>query len=138
MDTENKGDELHRQNGRPHDNMIADQLLADVDAPMRAFLDTVLDSVVKWDLLRFFGENPHTYDTAESITRYTGRSIEVTRTELSELVARGVLDEESLGSLKVYTLTKDPEVRELVLRFSEASRDRRFRLQALYATLRRI
>jgi hypothetical protein len=132
------GQEEQPGNGRPHDQVVADQVMADISSAMLDFLRTTVDSLVKWDLVRFFSENPHTRDTAESITRYTGRNPEATQAELEDLAARGLLVEEHLGNLKVYSLTEDPATRTLTQQFCEAAKDPRFRLQAIYDIVRRL
>lgn len=118
------------------DQDLVSRLMADMDPDLLEFLTTKVNSFVKWDLIRFFHENPHTTDTAENIARYTGRNVEATRTELAELTAQGVLTESRLGKLTVYALTSDPRVRELIQRFVEASDDRQFRVKAIYHIIR--
>jgi hypothetical protein len=112
------------------------RLMADMDPELLTFLRTRVNSFVKWDLIRFFGENPYTTDTAENIARYAGRNVETTRAELAELAAQGVLVEQRLGEMTVYSLSSNPEVRRLVQRFLEASNDRQFRVKAIYHIIR--
>jgi hypothetical protein len=118
------------------DQDLVSRLMADMDPDLLAFLTTKVNSFVKWDLIRFFHENPHTTDTAENIARYAGRNVETTRAELAELAAQGVLTESRLGQMTVYSLTNDPEVRGLIQRFVEASDDRQFRVKAIYHIIR--
>ncbi len=110
--------------------------MADMDPELLDFLRTRVNSFVKWDLIRFFSENPYTTDTAENIARYAGRNVETTRAELAELAARGVLVEHRLGDMTVYSLSPDPEIRRLIQRFLEASNDRHFRVKAIYHIIR--
>lgn len=112
------------------------RLMTDMDPDMLAFLLTKINSFVKWDLIRFFHDNPHTTDTAENIARYAGRNVEVTRGELAQLAAAGVLNESHLGDMVVYSLSSDPEVRSMIRRFVEASDDRQFRVKAIYHIIR--
>jgi len=49
------------------------RLMADLDPELLTFLKGTVNTFVKWDLVRFFHENPHTTDTAENIARYAGR-----------------------------------------------------------------
>ena len=118
------------------DQDLVSRLMADMDPDLLAFLTTKVNSFVKWDLIRFFYENPHTTDTAENIARYAGRNVETTRAELAELVDQGVLTESRLGKMTVYSLTNDPEIRGLIRRFVEASDDRQFRVKAIYHIIR--
>jgi hypothetical protein len=95
-----------------------------------------VNSFVKWDLIRFFHENPHTTDTAENIARYAGRNVETTQAELADLAAQGVLAGNRLGEMTVYSLASDPDVRDMIERFVEASDDRQFRVKAIYHIIR--
>jgi len=46
------------------------------------------------------------------------------------------LEETQLGSMTIYSLTSDPQIRELLRRFAEASDDRQFRIKAIYHIVR--
>ncbi len=118
------------------DQDLVGRLMAEMDPDLLEFLQTKVNSFLKWDLIRFFYENPHTTDTAENIARYAGRNPETTQAELKELAADGVLVENRLGEMTVYSLSSDPEVRDLVRRFVEASDDRQFRVKAIYHIIR--
>ncbi|MGD2144922.1 MAG: hypothetical protein PVF54_10625 [Anaerolineae bacterium] len=111
---------------------LTGRLMADVDPRLLEFLKGKIDSFVKWDLARFFHENPYTTDTATNIAGYAGRSVEAIKTDLAELAESGVLNENRLGDMTVYSLTADPEVRELLEKFVKASEDRQFRVKAIY------
>jgi DNA-binding transcriptional ArsR family regulator len=115
---------------------LAGRLMADMDPRLLEFLQTKINSFVKWDLVRFFHDNPHTTDTAENIARYAGRSVETIRTELAELAEDGVLDENQLGDMVVYSLATDRQVRDLLEQFVKASDDRQFRVKAIYHIIR--
>ncbi len=115
---------------------LVGRLMTDMDPDMLAFLLTKVNSFVKWDLIRFFHDNPHTTDTAENIARYAGRNVEVTRSELTQLAAAGVLSESRLGDMVVYSLSTNPEIRDMIRRFVEASDDRQFRVKAIYHIIR--
>jgi len=64
---------------------LSGRLAADMDPQLLQFLTEKVDSFVKWDLLRFFHENPHTTDTAQNIARYAGRNPELVRADLAAL-----------------------------------------------------
>ncbi len=115
---------------------LVGRVMADMDPELLNFLRTRVNSFVKWDLIRFFGENPYTTDTAENIARYAGRNVEATRAGLAELAAQGVLVEQRLGEMTVYSLSNNPEIRHLIRRFLEASNDRQFRVKAIYHIIR--
>jgi hypothetical protein len=56
-------------------NDLAARLMGDMAPQLLEFLKTKVNSFVKWDLVRFFHENPNTTDTAENIARYAGRDV---------------------------------------------------------------
>jgi hypothetical protein len=115
---------------------LTGRLMADMNPQLLEFLQTKVNSFVKWDLVRFFHDNPHTTDTADNIARYAGRSAETIRSELTELTQDGVLEENLLGDMAVYSLAPDPETRELLEQFVKASDDRQFRVKAIYHIIR--
>lgn len=115
---------------------LTGRLMADMDPNLLEFLRTKVNSFVKWDLVHFFRSNPHTTDTAENIARYAGRSIETIRTALAELARDGVLEENQLGGMTVYSLASDSHVREMLEQFVRASDDRQFRVKAVYHIIR--
>ncbi len=103
---------------------------------MRVFLQTKVDSFVKWDLLRFFHDNPHARDTAENIARYMGRDVRTFERELDELVQSGVLQVQDMSGLVIYALVDDDTIRSMVHQFMEACHDRRFRVEAIHYVIR--
>jgi len=115
---------------------LTGRVMSDMDPRLLEFLQSKIGSFVKWDLVRFFHENPHTTDTAYNIARYAGRSPDVTSRELAELAEDGVLDESRLGDMVVYSLVPDPGIRELLRQFVEASGDRQFRVKVIYHIIR--
>lgn len=115
---------------------LTGRLMADMNPQLLEFLQTKVNSFVKWDLVRFFHDNPHTTDTADNIARYAGRSAETIRSELTELTQDGILEENQLGDMAVYSLAPDPETRELLEQFVRASDDRQFRVKAIYHIIR--
>jgi hypothetical protein len=115
---------------------LTGRLMADMNPQLLEFLQTKVNSFVKWDLVRFFHDNPHTTDTADNIARYAGRSAETIRSELTELTQDGVLEENQLGDMAVYSLAPDPDTRDLLEQFVKASDDRQFRVKAIYHIIR--
>ena len=115
---------------------LTGRLMADMDPSLLEFLQSTIDSFVKWDLIRFFHDNPYTTDTADNIARYTGRNIEAIQNDLAELAQSDVLDEDQLGDLTVYSLTRDAETRQMLAKFATASNDRQFRVKAIYHIIR--
>ncbi len=115
---------------------LTGRLMADMDPGLLEFLQTRIDSFGKWDLVRFFHDNPYTMDTAENIARYTGRNVDAIRIDLVDLTRDGVLEEDQLGGMTVYSLVPDDRVRELLEQFVTASDDRQFRVKAIYHIIR--
>jgi hypothetical protein len=115
---------------------LAARLMGDMDARLLDFLKTRVNSFVKWDLVRFFHENPNTADTAENVARYAGRDPVDIERELAELAETGVLHREQVGEMIVYSLATDQEMRELIDQFVLACDDRQFRVKAIYHIIR--
>ena len=112
------------------------RVVKDMDPELFDFLTTYVDSFVKWDLLRFFHENPHTMDTSENIARYTGRTAEDVQTELQDLASQGLLVEMPVENMRVYMLKADPEIRTRLQQFVEATQDQEFRRKVIYHMVR--
>ena len=111
---------------------LATRLMDDIDPRLLEFIRTKVNSFIKWDLVRFFHDNPHTTDTAEGIARYTGRDVRTVEPELQQLVQAEVLDATALNDLTVYTLATSADLRRLIDKFVLACDDRQFRVKAIY------
>lgn len=101
------------------------------------FVQKVVNNFVRWDLVRFFNDNPHVRETAQNIALYTGRDLLPVETELRALVGAGVLQSVRPGSVEVFSLSQEPTVRDLVSRFVLACDDRNFRARAIAQVVRR-
>lgn len=99
------------------------------------FLQNKVNSFIKWDLIRFFHDNPHTKETAENIARYTGRDVMTIERELDGLVAVEVLTVEHIASLRIYAMSEDTEIRTVINDFMEACHDRDFRVKAIHCVI---
>lgn len=115
---------------------LATRLMDDMDPALLEFIRSRVNSFIKWDLVRFFHDNPHTADTAENIARYTGRELNAIEQELKELVVADVLQVSGVSGLDVYTLATDEDLRDLITRFIHACEDRQFRVKAIYHVIR--
>jgi len=115
---------------------IASRLMDDMDPTLLEFLRKRVNSFVKWDLVRFFHDNPHAADTADNIARYTGRDVRTITGELSELAETGVLEESQVSGQVIFALATDPAMRDLVSNFVRACDDRVFRVKAIYHVIR--
>ena len=112
------------------------RLMDDMDPVLLDFVKTKVNSFVKWDLVRFFHENPHTADTVDNIAKYAGRNVAAVEPELNELVDGGIMQETTLGDTVIYSLVSDEDKRNLVDRFITACEDRHFRVKAVYHIIR--
>lgn len=112
------------------------KLMNDMPEELLNFIQTRINSFIKWDIIRFLYENPYTTDTAAGIARYIGRTEASITPELDELVASGVMETQQVGGKTVYALSQDPEIRRLVETFIRACEDRHFRVKAVYHIIR--
>ncbi|MGB7340471.1 MAG: hypothetical protein WBC91_16355 [Phototrophicaceae bacterium] len=103
----------------------------DIDAIWQKFLLHKVNSFIKWDLVRFFHDNPHTADTAASIATVVGRDTSTINKELDGLARAEVLVKDTVSGQSIYRLSTDDEVRQLVREFVAACHDREFRVKAI-------
>jgi hypothetical protein len=108
----------------------------DMDARLLDFIKTKVNSFIKWDLVRFFYENPNTTDSVENIAKYAGRNTAAVQSELEELAESGVMEMQLIDGLPVYSLASDEEMLRLVNEFILACEDRHFRVKAVYHIIR--
>ena len=102
-----------------------------IDPILLEFVKTRANSFVKWELMRFFGDNPHTTNTAENIASYVGRRVPAIKSELEDLVQSGVMKKQGVNGASVYLLASDANMRALIDKFTLALEDRHFRAQAI-------
>jgi hypothetical protein len=124
-----------REDGRMDQDVVG-RLMDDMDPRLVEFLRTKVNSFVKWDLIHFFHEHPDTTDTAEHIAQYARQDVGTMRAELAELAGQQILVQDQMGRRATYSLSKDPAIRDMIRRLVEASKDRRFRVKAIYHIIR--
>jgi hypothetical protein len=112
------------------------RLMDDMDPALLDFVKTKVNSFIKWDLVRFFYENPHTADTVENIAKYAGRNASAVKPELEDLVDSGIMEKRMLEETSIYSLANDETMRALVDKFILACEDRHFRVKAVYHIIR--
>ena len=112
------------------------KLMNDMDPGLLDFVRNKVNSFIKWDLVRFFHENPNTADSVENIAKYAGRNVSAVKPEVEELVEAGVMEKRIVGEIPVYRLSNGEEMRHLVDSFVEACEDRHFRVKAVYHIIR--
>jgi hypothetical protein len=108
------------------------KLMNDMDPALLDFVKSKVNSFIKWDLIRFFYENPHTTDSAENIARYTGRHVDAVQPELDGLVESGVMERRMVDGTAIYAMASDNAMRSLIEKFILACEDRHFRVKAVY------
>jgi len=118
----------HSVSGQPEDQPIDDVLLE--------FIKQKVNSFIKWDLIRFFHDNPHTKDTAENLARFTGRDLRTVERELDALAKSRVLIAEEVAHYKVYKLAEDAQTRQTIERFMVACHDRNFQVRAIHQVIK--
>jgi len=104
---------------------------AEMNATWKQFLQRKVNSFIKWDLVRFFHDNPHTADTAENIAQVVGRDIHTIQRELDGLVNVGVLMLRSISGQGIYQLSDNDDIRRTIHEFVAACHDRDFRVKAI-------
>ena len=112
------------------------RLMDDMDPTLLDFVKTKVNSFIKWDLVRFFYENPHTADSVENIAKYAGRNADAVKPELEDLVESGIMEKKMLDNTAIYSLATDEDMRALVDQFILACEDRHFRVKAVYHIIR--
>lgn len=122
------------------ETMVQQQSASDtqgsIDPKLMEFLREKVNTFVRWDLIRFFHDNPHAMDTAENIAQYIGRDVRPVEAELLGLVDDNILTLTQNAKVRVYALSNDPNVHEVVNRFVLACDDRQFRVKAINQVIR--
>ncbi len=73
-----------------------------------------LDSFVKWEMLRFFHDNPMLEAAVEDLARYTGRDETEVKPAASALHTAGLLRQQEEESGYAYALTGDEVTRGMI------------------------
>ncbi len=103
----------------------------DSDVVLLDFVREKIDSFVKWDLVRFFHDNPYAANTAENIARVAARDPRTVEPALDELVSSGILVANTVGAAQIYRFAKDQEIRDTIRSFFLACDDPDFRVRAI-------
>ena len=118
-----------------YENLMSD-IMDEMDPRVLDFIKQHVTTFTRWDMLKFFHENPNTQDSADNLARYVGRSPDVIRQEAQEMAEEGIFRAVKQGRHTVYLLTDNAEVRDLVSSLVEGSHDRSFRMKLVYHILR--
>jgi hypothetical protein len=114
---------------------VPSYLSDDANPKLVEFMDTKLNSLVKWDLIQFFYRKPNLVGPAPKIASLTGRDLRRVEIELREMVATGLLESQKKSGVVLYSLSPDMEIRHLIEQFVHACDDRKFREAAIYHTV---
>jgi len=117
-------------------NILLSDIMEDMEPDMLAFIKAHVKSFVRWDLFKFWYENPNTWDTAESLANRIGRRTERIKAEVAHMADEALLRRDERGSEAVYALTQDARTLELIEQLVLASRERTFRMKLVYHILR--
>lgn len=112
------------------------RLMSDIDPELLDLVQNKVNSFLKWDLVKFFDDNPGTVDTADRIARCIGHAPTAVTPELDELVRAGLLARDERAEPHLYTLAQDPHARDVIHKFLRACDDRHFRIKAVYHVVR--
>ncbi|MCC6801641.1 MAG: hypothetical protein IT319_02055 [Anaerolineae bacterium] len=110
---------------------VTSQQNSDLDSRLLDFVREKVNTLVKWDLVRFFHNNPHAANTAENIARFAARDPATVERELEQLVDSSILEAAVASNRRIYRLIKDQPTRDLVQAFVNACDDRDFRVRAI-------
>jgi hypothetical protein len=100
-----------------------------------SFLREKVNTFTKWDLVRFFHDNPHAAEIALSIAQYIGRDIAEVERELTNLVNAQVLKMQTVSDVQVFRLADDEETRRMIHEFVVACDDPEFRVKAIHEVI---
>lgn len=108
-----------------------DVTAVDIHPELLRFLRETITTFARWDLVRFFHDNPHATEIAENIAKVIVRPTSEVERELNALVAAGVLTTSKAGDVQVYRLGSDAATLRKVHAFVTACDDREFRMRAI-------
>jgi hypothetical protein len=106
-----------------------------MDSNLLNFLREKVNTFTKWDLVRFFHDNPHAEEIAPNIARFIGRDLTEVKHELTNLVSSQVLEMRSVSGVQVYRMVDDAATRGLIAEFVSACDDPEFRVQAIHEVI---
>ncbi len=79
------------------------------------FVERYAPTLIKWDILAYFGTHPHTTASALDLSQMLDRNYQVVRRNVGDLALQGILDMLNDSPHPVYRLTqRNPYLRDLV------------------------
>lgn len=111
-----------------HSSQAVDVMM---DAGWQDFLRQKVNTFIKWDLVRFFHDNPQTTTTADAIAQIIGREAQTVQRALDALVLSQLVISEKTNGQTIYRLSSDEDARHRVRDFVSACHNRAFREKAI-------
>ena len=99
-------------------NTIGSTSSQEIDVELFAFIERYATSLIRWDLLLYFGQNPNRRDQAFQVAQHVGRKPATLQKELDDLVYLGVLRADSHADTIVYSLAHDISTRRVAIRMA--------------------
>ncbi|MCL4249412.1 MAG: hypothetical protein KJ065_14800 [Anaerolineae bacterium] len=112
-------------------NLDPDTVTRNIEPGLRTFLTEKLNTLVKWDVLRFFHRNPFAAETAAQIAAALGRDLESVAGATAGLAETGLLQVQRHPNATIYLLTDDNAARKEIDTFMQACDNARFRRYAI-------
>lgn len=108
------------------------------DTEIKDFVEKIVTSFIKWDILNFFQKNPNARVTLKDLVLIIGRNLENTGREIEELIKGKMVEKQNEGNLIFYVFSPDRAIRSLIDNFiSYCESGREARLKIVYKILKR-
>lgn len=92
---------------------------AEIDLELFTFVERYATTLMRWDLILFFGKHPDTGWTPAEVAERLHRSISVATKELDDLTYQRVLVRHYTPERTTYRLTRRASVRRAALRLAQ-------------------
>jgi hypothetical protein len=92
----------------------------EVDVDFLVFVERYATDLLKWDILTFFGYNPHFVGSTSQIAQHIGRSSPSLRPELGDLILLDILEQSRGDGQTLYQLTSEPHLRQMAVKLSNS------------------
>jgi DNA-binding transcriptional ArsR family regulator len=107
------------------------------EAIVTEFVLRHLNTLIKWDIARFFQENPFAVEPAQTVAEAAMRSPQQLEQALTELAADGILVAEDRPGMRVYRLADDDAIRAAIAEFVRACDQKEVRARLIQAVVAR-
>ncbi len=96
----------------------------EVDVELFTFVERYATSLIRWDLLLFFGNHPRRSVTAAELSQEMRRSVKATTKELDDLTYLRVLTRRYTPERVTYQLARNGPARRAITRLAAYARSR--------------